>query len=90
MSEYIYTIDLGKSYGERLEMLAAWYGCENSNEFAAILLSEMIEKGDMRRRADLYEIFEAQIDELLERDREKRARQIARNRTDNFDDGIPL
>lgn len=53
MDEYFYTLDLGPSYGPKLEALAAQASFDDVEAFAAMLLSHAV---------DAFEAFEADLD----------------------------
>lgn len=53
MDEYFYTLDLGPSFGPKLEALAALASYEDVEAFAAMLLCHAV---------DAFEAFEADFD----------------------------
>lgn len=43
MAEYFYTVDLGQTYGPKLQKLAAETSCEDVEAFAAMLLCRAVD-----------------------------------------------
>lgn len=59
MDEYYYTLDLGPSYGPKLEALAAQASFDDVEAFAAVLLSHAV---------NAFEAFEADFEVEIEDD----------------------
>lgn len=61
MTEYFYTVDLGKIYGPKLQALAVRYCRDDVEEFAAVLLCEAVDYVEK-----LCQIEDAEINELID------------------------
>jgi hypothetical protein len=59
MDDYFYTLDLGPSYGPKLEALAAQASFDDVEAFAAVLLSHAV---------DAFEAFEADFEAEIQQD----------------------
>ncbi|MHA3976480.1 hypothetical protein ACW9UR_02235 [Halovulum sp. GXIMD14794] len=61
MTKHAFKKELGAYHWKKLVCLADFYGHENKNEYAVLLLKRAIEESEKRRRSDLYAKHEIEI-----------------------------
>lgn len=95
MTEHFYTVDLGKVYGRKLHRLAAFHAQDDLEDFAAALLSEALDRMEMQVNAEIYSLFEEEI-EILQAIYKARNVAVSKkpkhtnNDSPYDDDGIPF
>ncbi|WP_287883074.1 hypothetical protein [Paracoccus sp. (in: a-proteobacteria)] len=61
MSEFFYTLDLGEEHGKALQKIAAFWGHDDVEEFAAELLCDAIKQAEVWANSEIYKMYEDEI-----------------------------